>query len=118
MPGPVRNLKATSVQYVSQSPSISLTWSPPANCTSTDDVKHYHIDILAQQTVGKQAYRLWTIRTHGSVTDLKVNCEDGLLPLVNYNIEVKAESQEGRFGEYVLCTVFVRKCFSMQVHRT
>ena len=41
---------------------------------------------------------------------LKVNREDhGLLPLVSYTVEVRAESQEGKVGQKTEDTIFLRK---------
>ena len=41
---------------------------------------------------------------------LRVNREDhGLLPLVSYTVEVRAESQEGKVGQKAEDTIFIRK---------
>ena len=40
---------------------------------------------------------------------LMVNCEDGLIPLASYTVEVRAESLEGTIGDKAEGVIFIRK---------
>ena len=122
VPGPVTNLKITLVTHIDQSPSISLSWCRPENCTSNVNIKEYYIkvfttltsgDSLNSSTNGDHVYKLKTFTTPGSVTKLAVTRKDGLIPLVLYTIEVKAKSQEETIGKEVQDSIYIRKRLSM-----
>ena len=54
-------------------------------------------------------YKLKPFTVSGNSTKLSVTRKDGLIPLVQYTVEVKAESQESTMGEAVQESVFIRK---------
>ena len=106
VPGPVTNLIISLRSHDDRNPSIALSWCQPENCTSARDIKEYHIDIFANlsdgniSSIGDHKYSLKTFTIPGNVMQLTVNREDGLIPLISYTVQVRAESQEGK--RYVL----------------
>ena len=115
VPGPVTNLSVSLIHHDGKSPSISVTWCLPDNCTSDSDVKSYHVDICEIATSALRdideddVHRLSTFTTPGHVMQQRVDSEDGLMPLACCMVEVTAESQEGRIGEKADDMIFIRK---------
>ena len=123
VPGPVTNIRITLAKHKGKSPFLSLSWCRPENCTTDDDVKQYHINVFTTVSIGGDAlldrprstnardhmYKLKPFTVPGSLTKLSVTRKDGLIPLVQYTVEVKAESQESTIGEAVRESVFIRK---------
>ena len=121
VPGPVTNFNITLVKHTGQSPSISMSWCRPRNCTSDGNIKRYHINVFTAASVHLSStnedgtHKLRPFTVPGNVKKFSVTHKDGLFPLNLYIVELKAESQDSIIGEEVRDSVFIRKLLVLPV---
>ena len=80
-PDPVRNL---SVNVDENIPAIMLSWNPPENIQSADELNEYHIHVFQNEQNNGTPFRT-------SATSALFTRELGLDPLENYHFQVRAQ---------------------------
>ena len=87
---PVRNLLAAVDETV---PSVTLSWDPPANIRSTEEVTEYQIDFIKVDHHNETMPGENTEMTvNGSTNSVVLTRESGLEPLTHYRFWVRGKS--------------------------
>lgn len=92
-PDPVRNLSVTVDANI---PAAMLSWIPPANIKSTDELNEYHIRVFGNEHHNETTF---IVSTTGQSVCLRR--ESGLVPLETYHFQVWAQSghEEGELQQ-------------------
>ena len=92
-PGPVRHLSAAVDEHV---PSLTLSWKPPLNIQSPDEVSEYQILF---NPLGSELFNEMTVS--GSTNSIVFTREAWLVPLAYYHFQVRAKSghKEGEWRD-------------------
>lgn len=87
---PVCNLLAAVDETV---PSVTLSWDPPANIRSTEEVTEYQIDFIKVDHQNETTPSENTEMTvNGSTNSVVLTRESGLEPLTHYRFWVRGKS--------------------------
>ena len=84
IPDPVQSLSAAVNE---DTPSVTLSWRPPGNIQDVEELTGYHIRF---KPFGSKEYVETTVTS--STSSVVLSRESGLVPLKNYNLQVRAQS--------------------------
>jgi len=90
-PGPIQNLSADVDENI---PSLTLSWKPPVNVQSADEITEYQIRF---NPFGSELFNEMTVS--GSTNSVVFTRDLGLEPLVHYHFQVRAKSRN-KEGEW------------------
>ncbi len=103
VPEMVQGLEVT--QLPGQQLAMSVSWKPPQNVSSPQDISHYYIRVSSKIT--SKVVR--NLELEGSITEVEVGEKDGMEPLHEYIFAVQALSCDHKPGDWSMTEGIISK---------